>query len=79
MLLLRALNEYDIVSNPDINGIASKEMIYNLVKSYYESIQDKEYMKLNSKEKDQSTLAGKTLKLKFEGSAECKLKTTPAE
>ena len=52
MLLLRALNEYDIVSDPSINGIASKEMIYNLVKSYYENIHDKEYINLNSKEKD---------------------------
>ena len=52
MLLLRALNEYDILSDPSTNGIASKEMIYNLVKSYYENIKDKEYINLSSKEKE---------------------------
>lgn len=52
MLLLRALNEYDIVSDPTNNGIASKQMIYNLTKEYYDNSKNLEYMSLNSKEKN---------------------------
>lgn len=52
MLLLRALNEFDIVSNPNSNGLASKKMIYDLTKAYYENIKDSEYLRLNQKEKD---------------------------
>lgn len=52
MLLVRSLNEYDIVSDPLSNGIASKELIYNLTKSYYDSQKDKEYIALSNKEKD---------------------------
>ena len=52
MLLIRALNEYDIISNPLKNGLASKEMIYNLTKSYLENSKNKDYLCLNVKEKD---------------------------
>lgn len=53
MLLFRALNDYDIVNNPLKNGIASKQMIYELVKSYYENnkIENKEYFDLNEVER----------------------------
>lgn len=37
MLLLRALNEYDIITNPLINGISSKKMIYDIVKKHLEN------------------------------------------
>ena len=35
MILIRALNEFDILGNPYKNGIASKKMIYELAKNYY--------------------------------------------
>ena len=40
MLLFRALNDYDIASCPLKNGIASKKMMYDLVRSYYENMQN---------------------------------------
>ncbi len=52
MLLARVLNDFDIISDPLKNGLASKEMLYNLTKDYYERKEDKEYLSLNSKEKD---------------------------
>lgn len=44
MLLLRALNELDILSEPEKNGIASKKLIKELTKSHYET--KKEYQVL---------------------------------
>ena len=52
MLLVRALNDYDIVVDPLKNGLASKQMIYDLVKRHYENASDSEYGKLNDDEKD---------------------------
>jgi len=55
MLLLRALNDYDIISSPLTNGISSKQMIYDLVKRHYENDRNnnKGYFNLNAKEKDE--------------------------
>ena len=52
MLLVRALNDFDILSNLLENGIASKKLIYNLTKSNYENSKDKEFHNLNDQEKD---------------------------
>ena len=52
MILVRALNNLDILGDPLENGIASKQMIYRIVKSYYDNSNDKEYLRLNSTEKD---------------------------
>lgn len=50
MYLLRALNEFDINTNPINNGLASKLLIYRIVEKYYKN--DCEYSKLNKQEKD---------------------------
>lgn len=52
MLLFRALNKYDIVSNPINNGLASKKMIQDMVKLHYESINDTTYLNLCDEDKD---------------------------
>lgn len=53
MFLCRALNDYDIISEPLKNGIASKQMIYDLVKRYYENDRkNKEYHTLSTEEKE---------------------------
>ena len=52
MVLFRALNDLDIASNPTENGIASKQIIYKIVKNYYEKNNIEEYRKLNDIEKD---------------------------
>lgn len=53
MVLCRALNDYDIISEPLKNGIASKQIIYDLVKRYYENDRkNKEYHTLSAEEKD---------------------------
>lgn len=52
MLLFRALNEFDILTDPINNGLASKKLLYDLTKSYYDVNPTKEYNKLNIKEKD---------------------------
>lgn len=53
MLLVRALNNYDILGDPLENGIASKQLIYKIVKNYYEKNNVKEYMSLNEEEKEE--------------------------
>lgn len=50
MLLFRTLNDYDIISNPLVNGIASKQMIFEIVSSYYEN--NTKYRNLSKEEKD---------------------------
>lgn len=52
MLLFRALNDFDIIANPLKNGIASKQMIYDLVKRHYENDSRSEYCRLNDVERD---------------------------
>lgn len=52
MYLVRALNDLDILGNPIDNGIASKQLIYRVVKNYYDKSNIKEYLELNDKEKD---------------------------
>lgn len=52
MILLRALNNLDILANPIDNGIASKQMIYRIVKNYYDKSNNKDYLSLNDLEKD---------------------------
>ena len=52
MILVRALNDLDILGNPYDNGIASKQIIYKVVKNYYDKSNIKEYLELNNKEKD---------------------------
>ena len=42
MLLFRALNEFDILTNPMENGLMSKKLIYDLTYSYL-SINEKEF------------------------------------
>ena len=50
MLLLRALNDYDLIENPLENGIASKQMIFDSVRKYYEN--NREYINLNEEDKN---------------------------
>ena len=50
MYLFRALNEYDVFSNPLKNGIGSKVLINDLAKKCYEN--DKFYKSLGDKEKE---------------------------
>lgn len=52
MLLVRALNEFDIVSDPLKNGIASKQMIYDLTRRYYENNKKSGFNNLSEEEKD---------------------------
>ncbi len=54
MLLLRALNNYDITANPLENGIASKQMLFDIVKNYYNNDKNasKTYLSLNDEEKE---------------------------
>ena len=52
MYLVRALNNLDILGNPLENGIASKQIIYKVVKNYYDKSNNKEYLNLNDEEKD---------------------------
>ena len=52
MYLFRALNNYDILGNPVDNGIASKAVIFKVVKNYYDKNNDKEYHSLNDEEKE---------------------------
>ena len=52
MYLVRALNNLDILGSPLDNGIASKELIYKIVKNYYDKSNYKEYLELNDLEKD---------------------------
>ena len=52
MYLVRALNNLDILGDPLENGIASKQMIYRIVKNYYEKSNNLEYLSLNDEEKD---------------------------
>ncbi len=52
MYLIRALNNLDILGNPSDNGIASKLMIYKIVKNYYDKNNIKEYHELDEKEKE---------------------------
>ena len=53
MILVRALNEFDMASDIETNGIASKELIYEIVKTYYENGKNSTYSQLNEKEKQQ--------------------------
>lgn len=53
MYLFRALNNLDILGNPIENGIASKQMIYKVVKNYYEKNNIEEYHRLTGLEKDE--------------------------
>lgn len=65
MLLCRALNDYDIASEPLKNGIASKQMIYDLVKRYYESDKrNKEYHALSAEAQEEFIKAHMTDYLK---------------
>ena len=50
MYLFRALNEFDINSNIEENGIASKKLLYDITYSYYKT--NKEFKQLNKVEKD---------------------------
>ena len=52
MLLVRALNSFDIEADPLTNGIASKKMIYDLTKRYYENNRNSKYKELSEEEKD---------------------------
>ena len=52
MYLYRALNNLDILANPLDNGIASKQMIYKIVKNYYDKNNIEEYNSLSEEEKD---------------------------
>lgn len=52
MYLVRALNNLDILGNPLENGIASKQLIYRIVGTYYDKSNNKEYLNLNEEEKD---------------------------
>ena len=54
MLLLRVLNNYDIIANPLENGVASKQMLYDIVKNYCETDKNisKIFSSLNDYEKD---------------------------
>lgn len=52
MILVRALNNLDIIGDPLENGIASKQMIYKIVKKYYDNSNNKEYNDLDNTEKD---------------------------
>ena len=52
MLLLRALNDYDILADPLKNGISSKQMIYDLVKKYYEYDKNSNYSNLSEYERE---------------------------
>ena len=49
MLLIRALNEYDMISDPIKNGIASKKLLYRLTETYYQ----KELESIPKNEKEQ--------------------------
>lgn len=51
MMLLRALNSFDIAADPIENGIASKRVMYELTKNYYSS-NSREYNSLSDEEKD---------------------------
>ena len=53
MYLFRALNNFDIMVDPTINGIASKKMIFKIVQNYYENSNDKEYRSLDGLGKEQ--------------------------
>ena len=50
MHLVRALNDLDIVSNPLENGIASKQLMYDVTRNFYEN--DKEFKSLSDEEKE---------------------------
>ena len=50
MYLFRVLNEFEKIANIETNGIASKKLIYDLTKNYYQT--NKEFIKLSSQEKD---------------------------
>ena len=52
MVLVRALNDFDIMQDPLCNGIASKKLVYNLTKDFYEKTNDSHYLELSPLEKD---------------------------
>lgn len=51
-LVFRVLNDMDILCNPVNNGIASKKVLYDLTKTYLESIDDTFLKSLSKKEQE---------------------------
>lgn len=51
-LVFRVLNDMDILCNPVKNGIASKKMLYDLTKTYLESVDDRFLKSLSKKEQE---------------------------
>lgn len=51
LLVLRALNQFDLLSNPERNGIASKQLYYSLTEKYLESLEGKYLASLKDSER----------------------------